>query len=170
MISNLKSFSEFRINEGLHLKEDQILLESDPSDKSESYRTIAYNLSEIFGLYGFFFAQKPGFMSQDQWKKYMSDIVKIGDPSAKWKKITDTVSEFQNKVSSPEIFPSPGEFGHLGTYSYETETSELPLATKLLQDAHNAVFKTFTPAEKTKAMSILNTIILGTKALALNNQ
>lgn len=167
MLYNIKSFSEFKINEGADFQKNHILLEADSSDKSESYRSIAYKLSEILGLYGFFFAQKPGFMTPAQWKKYMSDIVNVTDPSEKWKKISDTISEFQNKVSSPAILPVRGEFGYLGSYSYEKETSELPLATKLLQDAHNAVFKNFTPEEKSKAMTILNTIILGTKALTL---
>lgn len=146
----------------------EIINEADGvNDKSESYRSIAYKLSEIFGLYGFFFAQKPGFVNESQWKKYMGDIVKVTDPTAKWKKIADTISEFQQKVSSPSIFPVPGEFGYLGNYSYEKETEELPLATKLLQDAHNAVFKTFNDSEKNKAMTILNTILLGTQALSL---
>jgi hypothetical protein len=146
----------------------EILNEADQvKDKSESYRSIAYQLSEIFGLYGFFFAQKPGFMTESQWKKYMGDIVKITDPTEKWTKIKDTISEFQQKVSSPAILPVAGEFGYLGQYSYEKETEELPLATKLLQDAHNAVFKTFSSTEKNKAMTILNTVLLGTKALSL---
>jgi hypothetical protein len=135
--------------------------------KEESYRSIAYKLSEIFGLYGFFFAQKPGFMKPEEWKKYTSDIVKITDPTEKWKKVIDTISEFQNKVSSPEILPSKGEFGYLGQYSYERETSQLPTATKLLQDAHNAIFKTFNPEEQKKSLTILNSIISGTKALSL---
>jgi hypothetical protein len=146
----------------------EIINEAETSkDKSEFYRGVAYKLSEILGLYGFFFAQKPGFVSPEQWKKYTSDIVKITDPTEKWKKIIDTVSEFQDKISSPGILPVKGEFGYLGNYSYEKETSELPLATKLLQNAHNALFKNFTEEEKNKAMSILNTIILGTKALTL---
>lgn len=135
--------------------------------KEEYYRGIAYKLSEILGLYGFFFAQKPGFVSPEQWKKYTSDIIKITDPTEKWKKITDTVSEFQDKVSSPQILPSPGEFGHLGQYSYEQETSQLPTAAKLLLNAHNAIFKTFTPEEQKKSMQILNSIVSGTKALSL---
>jgi hypothetical protein len=146
----------------------EILNESDGAkDKSESYRMIGYQLSEILGLYGFFFAQKPGFMTEDQWKRYMSDIVKVTDPNAKWEKIKQTIGEFQKKVSSPAIFPSPGEFGHLGQYSYEKETSELPLATKLLHDAHKAIFKILNSEEKNKSMSILNNILLGTKALTL---
>jgi hypothetical protein len=45
----------------------EILNEADQvKDKSESYRSIAYKLSEIFGLYGFFFAQKPGFMTENK--------------------------------------------------------------------------------------------------------
>ena len=136
-------------------------------DKSDAYRSIAYKLSEIFGLYGFFFAQKPGFMSPDQWKRSMGDIVKISDPSAKWSKIKNTIDEFQEKISSPAILPVKGEFGYLGQYSYENETSQLPMATKLLQDAHNEIFKTFDPAEKNKAMTILNSILLGTKALTI---
>lgn len=146
----------------------EILNEADGvNDKSESYRKIAYQLSEIFGLYGFFFDQKPGFINPDQWKKYMSDIAKVTDPTEKWKKISDTVSEFQQKVSSPGILPVKGEFGYLGNYSYENETANLPLATKLLQDAHNAIFKTFNSSEKNKAMTILNNILLGTKSLTL---
>jgi hypothetical protein len=166
MLSNIKSFSEFRINEGVDFRKNYILLE-DASDKSESYRSIALKLSEIFGLYGFFFAQKPNFMSADQWKKYMGDIAKVTDPKAKWEKILSTVSEFQKKVSSPEILPIKGEFGYIGQYSYSEETSELPDATKFLQDAHNAVFNTFSSDEKNKAMTILNTILLGTKELTI---
>lgn len=155
----IKKFNTFifeRLNEA-----DQV------KDKSESYRSIAYKLSEIFGLYGFFFAQKPNFMKPDQWRKYMMDISKVSDPTAKWEKIKNTVNEFQQKVASPAILPVKGEFGHLGQYSYENETSELPTATKLLQDAHNAIFKTFDESEKNKAMSILNSILLGTKALSI---
>ena len=166
MLSNIKSFSEFKINEGIDFIKNHILLE-DASDKSESYRSICLKLSEIFGLYGFFFAQKPGFMNEIQWKKYTGDIVKVTDPKVKWEKILSTVSEFQNKVSSTEILPVKGEFGYLGQYSYSEETSELPDATKFLQDAHNAVFNTFSSAEKSKAMTILNTILLGTKALTI---
>ena len=162
MNSQIKKFKDFYL---LESKGENVSINE--SEKSESYRSIAYKLSEIFGLYGFFFAQKPGFMTESQWKKYMEDIVKITDPTAKWTKIKDTISEFQQKVSSPAILPVAGEFGHLGQYSYEKETEELPLATKLLQDAHNAVFKTFSSAEKNKAMSILNNILLGTKALSL---
>jgi hypothetical protein len=149
------------------LKENLLNEDSPSNDKSESYRSIAYKLSEIFGLYGFFFAQKKGFMSESQWKKYMDDIVKVTDPNAKWEKIKSTVAEFQQKVSSPEILPTAGEFGYLGQYIYEKETEELPLATKLLKDAHDAVFKTFDSGEKTRAMVILNSILQGTKALTL---
>jgi hypothetical protein len=166
MLSNIKSFSEFKINESVDSRKNHILLE-DASDKSESYRSIALKLSEIFGLYGFFFSQKPGFMDESQWKKYMGDIAKVTDPKAKWEKILSTVSEFQNKVSSPEILPVKGEFGYLGQYSYSDETSKLPDATKFLQDAHNATFKTFSSSEKNRAMTILNSILLGTKSLAI---
>lgn len=162
MYSQIKKFKDFHLIES---KRENISINE--SEKSESYRTIVYKLSEILGLYGFFFAQKPGFMSPERWKKYMSDIVKITDPTEKWKKIIDTISEFQNKVSSPEILPTKGEFGYLGQYSYEEETSQLPTAVKLLQDAHNAVFKTFTPEEKKESMRILNSIISSTKALSL---
>ena len=167
MLSNIKSFSEFKINESVDFQKNHILLEADSSDKSESYRSIALKLSEIFGLYGFFFAQKPNFMGPDQLKKYMGDIAKVTDPKAKWEKILSTVSEFQKKVSSPEILPVKGEFGYLGQYSYSEETSKLPDATKFLQDAHNAVFKTFSSSEKNKAMTILNSILLGTKGLTI---
>jgi hypothetical protein len=186
MEMNIKSFEEFRLLENrkspsfgtFFVNEDATQTPSNPTPanptsspdqkgKEESYRSIAYKLSEILGLYGFFFAQKPGFMSPDNWKKYTSDIVKITDPTEKWKKIIDTVSEFQDKVSSPEILPVKGEFGYLGNYSYETETKELPLATKLLQDAHNAIFKTFNTEDQKKAIQILDDIISGTKALSL---
>jgi hypothetical protein len=146
----------------------EILNEADGTkNKSETYRSIALKLSEIFGLYGFFFAQKPGFMNESQWKKYMEDITKVTDPKAKWEKILSTVSEFQNKVSSKEILPVKGEFGYLGQYSYSEETSKLPEAAKFLQAAHNATFKTFSSSEKSKSMTILNGILLGTKALAI---
>jgi hypothetical protein len=171
---NIQDFKSFHLMEteksplsGTFSVNEDVVPSPVKKGKEESYRSIAYKLSEIFGLYGFFFAQKPGFMKPDQWKKYTSDIVKITDPTEKWKKIIDTVSEFQNKVSSPEILPSKGEFGHLGQYSYEQETSQLPTAAKLLKNAHDAIFKTFNPEEQKKSITILNSIISGTKALSL---
>ena len=136
--------------------------------KEESYRNIAYKLSEIFGLYGFFFAQKPGFFDPDNWTKLMDQIVAIKDSTIKWDTIIKMSKFLQQKVSSLSDLPiKGGEFGARGQYDYGQETEKLPQATEFLRAASNASFKSFTPEEKVKSLEILDDIIKSTKPLSL---
>jgi hypothetical protein len=134
--------------------------------KEESYRSIAYKLSEIFGLYGFFFAQKKGFFNSDNWPKLMAQIVGVKDPDERWKTIVEMSKDFQEKVASLSDLPiQPGEFGARGQYDYGQETQYLPKATEFLKSASNAALQSFTPEEKIKAMEIMDEILLATKSL-----
>jgi len=93
--------------------------------KEESYRSIAYKLSEIFGLYGFFFGQKPGFISDDNWSKLMGEIVAVKDPAAKWDTIIKMTNSLQQKVASPAMKPTSRlEFGYRGDYDYAERHSK----------------------------------------------
>lgn len=139
--------------------------------KEDSYRSIAYKLSEIFGLYGFFFALKPGFFNSDNWPKLMDQIVKVQDPTARWETIVKMSKFLQGKVVSLSDLPvKGGEFGARGQYDYGQETQELPQATQFLKNASNAALKNFTPEEKTKAMSIMDEILKATKPLTLQKE
>jgi hypothetical protein len=134
--------------------------------KEESYRSIAYKLSEIFGLYGFFFGQKPGFISDDNWSKLMGEIVAVKDPAAKWDTIIKMTNSLQQKVASPAMKPTSRlEFGYRGDYDYAEETADLPQAAGFLKSASNAAFKSFTPEEQKKSLEILDGIIKKTKPL-----
>jgi hypothetical protein len=134
--------------------------------KEESYRSIAYKLSEIFGLYGFFFGQKPGFISDANWSKLMGEIVAVKDPAAKWDTIIKMTNSLQQKVASPAMKPTSRlEFGYRGDYDYAEETSDLPQAAGFLKAASNAAFKSFTPEEQKKSLEILDGIIQKTKPL-----
>ena len=134
--------------------------------KEESYRSIAYKLSEIFGLYGFFFGQKPGFISDDNWSKLMGEIVAVKDPAAKWDTIIKMTNSLQQKVASPAMKPTSRlEFGYRGDYDYAEETADLPQAAGFLKAASNAAFKSFTPEEQKKSLEILDGIIKKTKPL-----
>ena len=134
--------------------------------KEESYRSIAYKLSEIFGLYGFFFAQKPGFFNPDNWSKLMDQIVAVKDPAAKWDTIVKMSKFLQQKVDSPAMQPTTrGEFGYRGEYDYAAETADLPQATEFLKAASNAAFKSFTPDEQKKSLEIMDGILKETKPL-----
>jgi hypothetical protein len=134
--------------------------------KEESYRSIAYKLSEIFGLYGFFFGQKPGFISDDNWSKLMGEIVAVKDPAAKWDTIIKMTNFLQQKVASPAMKPTTrGEFGYRGDYDYAEETADLPQAAGFLKSASNAAFKSFTPEEQKKSLEILDGILKETKPL-----
>jgi hypothetical protein len=142
-------------------------LGSDKKGKEESYRSIAYKLSEIFGLYGFFFALKPGFFDPDNWPKLMDQIIKVKDPAARWDTITKMSKFLQQKVASLSDLPiKAGEFGARGQYDYGQETENLPQATEFLKSASNAAFKGFTPDEKTKAMGIMDGILGAMKPLS----
>ena len=143
-------------------------LGQDKKGKEESYRSIAYKLSEIFGLYGFFFAQKPGFFDPKNWSKLMDQIVAIKDPAAKWDTIVKMSKFLQQKVASPAMEPTTrGEFGYRGQYDYSTETADLPQATEFLKAASNAAFKSFTPDEQKKSLEIMDGILKETKPLKM---
>ena len=143
-------------------------LGTDKKGKEESYRSIAYKLSEIFGLYGFFFAQKPGFFDPKNWSKLMDQIVAIKDPAAKWDTIVKMSKFLQDKVASPAMDPTTrGEFGYRGEYDYAAETADLPQATEFLRSASNAAFKSFTPDEQKKSLEIMDGILKETKPLTL---
>ena len=134
--------------------------------KEESYRSIAYKLSEIFGLYGFFFAQKPGFFNPDNWSKLMDQIVAVKDPTAKWDIIIKMTNFLQQKVASPAMESTTrGEFGYRGEYDYAEETADLPQAAGFLKAASNAAFKSFTPDEQKKSLEIMDGILKKTKPL-----
>ena len=143
-------------------------LGQDKKGKEESYRSIAYKLSEIFGLYGFFFAQKPGFFDPKNWSKLMDQIVAIKDPAAKWDTIVKMSKFLQQKVASPAMEPTTrGEFGYRGQYDYSTETADLPQATEFLKAASNAAFKSFTSDEQKKSLEIMDGILKETKPLKM---
>jgi hypothetical protein len=140
----------------------------DKKGKEESYRSIAYKLSEIFGLYGFFFAQKPGFFNPDNWPKLMDQIIKVKDPVARWDMALKMSKFLQGKVASLSDLPiKAGEFGARGQYDYGQETENLPQATEFLKSASNAALKNFTTEEKNKAMAIMDEILRSTKPLSL---
>jgi hypothetical protein len=155
------------LGENSFVNEDSTL-GTDKKGKEESYRSIAYKLSEIFGLYGFFFAQKPGFFNPNNWSKLMDQIVAIKDPAAKWDTIVKMSKFLQQKVSSPAMDPTTrGEFGYRGEYDYAAETADLPQATEFLRAASNAAFKSFTPDEQKKSLEIMDGILRETKPLTL---
>ena len=140
----------------------------DKKGKEDSYRSIAYKLSEIFGLYGFFFAQKPGFFDPNNWSNLMGEIIKIKDPAAKWDTIVKMSKFLQQKVASPAMEPTTrGEFGYRGEYDYAAETADLPQATEFLRAASNAAFKSFTPEEQKKSLEIMDGILKETKPLKM---
>jgi hypothetical protein len=156
----VKKFNEFLL-EGLYP-----ILES--TSKADSYRSIALKMAEIFSLYGFFFAQKPGYMKAGAWMGMMKDIASIQDPEEKWEKIVELSTFLQQKVASPQLAPrSRDDFGFRGQYSYAKETADLPKATGFLQTASKASLGTFTPEEKIKAMEILDRTLLSVKPFAL---
>lgn len=137
-------------------------------DKVESYRSIAYKLSEIFGLYGFFFSQKPGFIDPKNWSKLMDQIVKVKDPVQKWDTIVKLSKFLQGKVASDQMKPTKrGEFGYRGQYDYGDETQNLPQATEFLRSASKAALQSFSPDEEAKAMEILDGILKETQPLVL---
>ena len=143
----------------------------DKKGKEESYRSIAYKLSEIFGLYGFFFAQKPGFFDPNSWPKLMDQIIKVKDPVARWDMIVKMSKFLQGKVASLSDLPiKGGEFGARGQYDYGQETENLPQATEFLKSASNAALKNFTQEEKNKAMVIMDEILRSTKPLTLQEK
>ena len=168
LLESNKYFSSVKDSEGnIFLNEDSTL-GPDKKGKEDSYRSIAYKLSEIFGLYGFFFAQKPGFFDPNNWPKLMGQIIKVKDPAARWDTITKMSKFLQQKVASLSDLPiKAGEFGARGQYDYGQETENLPQATEFLKSASNAAFKGFTPDEKTKAMGIMDGILRAMKPLSL---
>ena len=143
-------------------------LGTDKKGKEESYRSIAYKLSEILGLYGFFFAQKPGFFDPNSWPKLMDQIIKVKDPAARWDTIIKMSKFLQGKVASLSDLPvKVGEFGARGQYDYGQETENLPQATEFLKSASNAALKNFTPEEKTESMTIMDEVLKAMKPLSL---
>lgn len=159
----IKKFKDFILSES---KNSDIFINE--SEKSDSYRSIAYKLSEIFGLYGFFFAQKPGFFDSNNWPKLMDQIIKVKDPTERWDLILKMSKFLQGKVASLSDLPiKAGEFGARGQYDYGQETEDLPKATEFLKSASNAALKNFTPEEKVKAMTIMDEILRSTKPLTI---
>lgn len=170
MTRTIKKFKEFYLSESgsLFNETSSILEEVKGESKVDSYRSIAYKLSEIFGLYGFFFAQKPGFFDPNNWPKLMDQIIKVKDPAARWDMISKMSKFLQQKVASLSDLPiKAGEFGARGQYDYGQETENLPQATEFLKSASNAALKSFTPEEKVKAMTIMDEILKATKPLSL---
>jgi hypothetical protein len=178
--SEIRGFKDFYLTEsrnyspsvktldGNSFVNEDSTLGQDKKGKEESYRSIAYKLSEIFGLYGFFFAQKPGFFDPKNWYKLMDQIVAIKDPAAKWDTIVKMSKFLQQKVASPAMEPTTrGEFGYRGQYDYSTETADLPQATEFLKAASNAAFKSFTPDEQKKSLEIMDGILKETKPLKM---
>lgn len=163
----IKTFSEFSLLESLH--EDTRDTTLGPS-KVEKYRSIAYKLSEIFGLYGFFLGLKPGFFDEKNWPNLMNEIIVIKDPKLRWDKITRLSKFLQTKVASPEMIPNrKGDFGFAGEYDYDRETKELPNATQYLRNASDALFQTYTPEEKTKALSIMDEVLKKMKPITFSS-
>lgn len=174
-LSNIQDFKSFHLVEsrkspfsGTFSVNEDTTLGPDKKGKEESYRSIAYKLSEIFGLYGFFFAQKPGFFNPDNWPKLMDQIIKVKDPVARWDMALKMSKFLQGKVASLSDLPiKAGEFGARGQYDYGQETENLPQATEFLKSASNAALKNFTTEEKNKAMAIMDEILRSTKPLSL---
>lgn len=174
-LSNIQDFKSFHLVEsrkspfsGTFSVNEDSTLGPDKKGKEDSYRSIAYKLSEIFGLYGFFFAQKPGFFDPNNWPKLMDQIIKVKDPTARWDMIVKMSKFLQGKVASLSNLPvKPGEFGARGQYDYGQETENLPSATEFLKSASNAALKNFTSEEKTKSMSIMDEILKAMKPLAI---
>jgi len=172
---NIQDFKSFHLMEteksplnGTFSVNEDTTLGPDKIGKEESYRSIAYKLSEIFGLYGFFFAQKPGFFDPNNWPKLMDQIIKVKDPAARWDMVVKMSKFLQGKVASLSNLPiKAGEFGARGQYDYGQETENLPQATEFLKSASNAALKNFTQEEKNKAMAIMDEILRSTKPLSL---
>lgn len=175
---NIQDFKSFQLVEteksplsGTFSVNEDTTLGPDKKGKEESYRSIAYKLSEIFGLYGFFFAQKPGFFDPNSWPKLMDQIIKVKDPVARWDMIVKMSKFLQGKVASLSDLPiKTGEFGARGQYDYGQETENLPQATEFLKSASKAALKNFTPEEKNKAMVIMDEILRSTKPLTLQEK
>jgi hypothetical protein len=175
---NIQDFKSFQLMEteksplsGTFSVNEDTTLGPDKKGKEESYRSIAYKLSEIFGLYGFFFAQKPGFFDPNSWPKLMDQIIKVKDPVARWDMIVKMSKFLQGKVASLSDLPiKTGEFGARGQYDYGQETENLPQATEFLKSASNAALKNFTQEEKNKAMVIMDEILRSTKPLTLQEK
>ena len=174
---NIQDFKSFHLVEsrkspfsGIFSVNEDSTLGTEKKGKEDSYRSIAYKLSEIFGLYGFFFAQKPDFFNPDNWPKLMDQIIKVKDPAARWDTVVKMSKFLQGKVASLSDLPvKGGEFGARGQYDYGQETENLPAATEFLKSASNAALKNFTPDEKTKSMTIMDEILKAVKPLSLLN-
>jgi hypothetical protein len=166
----MKKFNEFILAESFSFEgPENIILEG--TSKADSYRSIAYKLSEIFGLYGFFFAQKQGFFNVSNWPKLMTQIIAIKDPDQRWKTIVEMSKFLQGKVASLSDLPiEPGEFGARGQYDYGQETQYLPQATEFLKSASNAALQNFTPEEKVEAIRIMDEILKSTKPLTMTSE
>lgn len=161
---NIKSFDRFN-------KDNRILeSESTGSNKINSYRGIAYKLSEIFALYGFFLAQKEGFFDSKSWPTLMNQIIKIKDPNQKWAEIIKLSKTLQEKTASSGLKASPGEFGHRGSYDYGKETEDLPKATEFLRAASNAAFKKFSADDQKKSMELLDGILSKMQPLKMSRE
>ena len=112
---NIQDFKSFHLVEsrkspfsGIFSVNEDSTLGTEKKGKEDSYRSIAYKLSEIFGLYGFFFAQKPDFFNPDNWPKLMDQIIKVKDPAARWDTIVKMSKFLQGKVASLSDLPVKG--------------------------------------------------------------
>lgn len=167
MSRRIKSFNDFNLSESgkYPVYENSSSTQNKKGDKIDSYRTVSFLLSEIFGLYGFFFAQKQGFFDVNQWPKLMGRIIQEKNPTERWKIIVKMSKFLQEKTKSPSLKPSPGEFGYRGTYDYGIVTEKLPEATELLGAASKAILMNFTPEEKSDAMLAMDEILRKMKPL-----
>ena len=158
-LNNIKKFKDFHLNEGNNLSKKVSRLFESEGKKSDLYRGIAYKLSEIFSLYGFFLAQKKGFFNAQSWPSLMNQIISIKDHDQKWEAIVNLSKTLQEKTADEKLRASSGEFGFSGGYDYGEETKLLPQATGFLKAASNAAFKKFSETDKKEALEILNTTL-----------
>lgn len=162
----IKSFKFFHLTESRSFRKVSPIFEAE--SKEDSYRSIALKVAEIFSLFGFFFAQKPDFIKPGAWQKMMADIARVPDIDKKWDTIISLCKFLQQKADSPQMAPTQrGEFGFRGQYDYGKETEGLPRAAEYLKTASQAAMNTFSPAEKSKAMDILDRTLLSVKPFTL---
>lgn len=149
---NLQSFKIFLLLEEVNSGKER--------DKSDMYKRISYNLAEIFGLYGFFFSQQPGYFDKANWKTLMKQITVPKTPKERWEKIIALVNFLQGKVG--QMSPTKrGDFGFINSYSYPEETKPLVDAAGFLKSASDIILKTFTEEEVEEAMTDMEDMLVG---------
>lgn len=152
---NLQSFKVFLLLEGGN--------QGNERDKSDMYRRISYNVSEIFGLYGFFFNQQKDYFNPANWKTLMKQVTAPKKPKERWDKIISLINFLQEKVEGMRQ-PKAGDFGFIGTYSYPEETKVLVDAAGYLKTASDIILKTFSEEEVEAAMTDMEDILVGNPA------